>query len=151
MVANNHRFRSINIPSKSEIFLTRYISDSITPADLSVGQQIQINLTPSLPSNLIVLGGYIFTEVPTTSSSPNTTSLIVTVGTASSVSAYLNMTEIFGIQGIKTSTFASSLLGIINISAPVIAELTVSGDISADLTDINQLSLRVILYYIQAD
>jgi hypothetical protein len=149
MSANNHRLKNINFPPTYKV----WTSDAITQENLTSGQQINVNLSPNLPENVIPIGGLLLTSVETTSSSQNTTGLQASVGISGEETGYIMYSNLMqdspGIISPTLPTDAPSLLGSINTDkSPLILQLTALGGGNEDVSDINQLNVSVIIYYI---
>lgn len=151
MPANNYKFKSINLPPSIKI----HASDPITQNDLPSGDSGSVAITPALPFGIIPIGGYLVTTLNTTSSSANTNGLNASLGVAASTTGYILLSNIFGAAGRKTPVISlisgsPELLGTIRLNTAGTAniEFTALGGGSEDLDDINQLSIRAIIFYI---
>lgn len=139
----------ITLPTNN-FLVKRYVSNAITQADLLAGATQTIALVPAFPLNVTPIGGYVVTSVETTSSSGDTTGLTSQIGVATDPNGVVDVVSIFGAAGRKQTTAGGAFLGCLRLADnPLQILLTATGAGAEDLLDINQLSVRAVVYYLE--
>lgn len=132
----------------NEFIVKRYVSDPITQDSFNAGQTQSIALAPAISSNILPLGCYPITSVETTSSSGDTTGLTVELGIGGG-DEYFSSVSIFGSAGRK-STVPGTFIGGFRTGDTLQATFTAVGGGSEDLTDIDQMSVRFVVYFVES-
>lgn len=128
----------------------RYVSQSITQADLTAGVSCTVALTGE-PTGILPLAAYVVTSATATSSSGDTTGLNVKVGPVADDDGYVQTSATLGAAGRKERSSGSSpaaMLGTYRAVDALLATFTATGG-DPDCADISALAMKVVIYYVE--
>lgn len=125
----------------------RYVSQTITHADLTAGASCVVQLTGEPSGAYIPIAAYLVTSAETTITGEDTTDISCQVGIGSDDDALVKDTSVAGTAGRKGSASGAAFLGRVqDAGTSIFATFTATGD-SPDCADVTALSLRVVVLY----
>lgn len=132
---------------QSQFVVQRYVSQKITESALSSGTTNTINLTGE-PTAMIPVAAYVVTDEATTSGNVATTGLTVEIGISGDPNFHLESTSVFGAAGRKEA-YAGVGMGGYRSADAIQAKFTAVGAGSENCSHITNLSMYVVIYYLQ--
>ncbi|MCY1055426.1 hypothetical protein [Nannocystis sp. SCPEA4] len=134
-------------PATASYMVKRWVSPTITQADLTGGQASQsVNLT-GFPGGVVLAASYLQTTATSSSSNGGTTGATLSLGISGSTQAYLATgANVLGAAA-RLSNAAGTLLGTYRASDVPQVTITATGG-SPDLAHLT-LSCRAVVYYLE--
>lgn len=138
---------SLSVGGAAVVPERRYVSQTITQADLTAGASCVVQLTGEPAGAYIPIAAYLVTSAETTIDGEDTAGLTCQVGVGTDDDALVKDTSVAGAAGRKSSTQGAASIGqVLGAGTGIYATFTAAGG-SPDCADVTALSLRVVVLY----